>query len=225
MRFPPVFRLAVLLALGAALFRYSLAAQVSLATVMLGLAAARGGESLRQLMHALRRVRWLLLSLAVIYLLVAPEPRPGAAGGILPGWPDIELALRRAGVLVLLVSAVELIRQTTPAPEMAAAVAVLLRPLAWVGVDTARFSRRVALTLDAVPRTAEAVAHAAGRAGIRGRDLSGWSEAAAALVRDIESGATHTSPAAGLPGLASPAPADWLALAAVLSVLFGLLWV
>ena len=76
-----------------------------------------------------------------------------------------------------------------------------------------------------MPRTAEAVAHAASRAGIRGRDLAGWSEAAAALVRDIESGATHTSPSASLPGLAPPTPADWLMLAAVLSGLFGLLWV
>ncbi len=225
MRLPPVFRLVALLALGAALFRYSLSAQLCLAAVLGILAASWESTSLAQAFRALRRIRWLLLSLAVIYLFVAPEPDPTARWGILPGWSDVELALRRAGVLVLLVCTVELIRQTTPAPELAAAVALCLSPLAWLGVDTERFSRRVALTLEAVPRTADAVAQAAGRAGIKGRDLSGWSVAAAELVREIETGATHTPPQADLPGLPRPKAAEWLALAVVLAGLFGLLWV
>lgn len=225
MRFPPVFRLVVLLALGAALFRYSLVAQCCLAAALGTLATLRGPDSVKQLARSLRRIRWLLLSLAVIYLLVAPEPNPGTGGGYLPAWTDVELALRRAGVLVLLVSVVELIRQTTPAPELASAVALCLTPLRWIGVDTDRFSRRVALTLEAVPRTADAVAQAAGEAGIRARHLSGWSEVAAALVRDIEAGATHTPPHAELPRLPRPAPGDWLILAAVLGGVFGLLWV
>lgn len=124
-----------------------------------------------------------------------------------------------------MVSAVELIRQSTPAPELASAVALCLTPLRWIGVDTGRFSRRVALTLEAVPRTADAVAEAAGEAGIRGRNLSGWSEVAAALVRDIEAGATHTPLQAELPRLPRPARTDWLVLAAVLAGVFGLLWV
>ena len=223
MRFPPVFRLVVLLALGACLFRYSLLAQVALAVAMAAMAAARGRESLRQMGRSLRRIRWLLLSLAIIYLLVAPEPDPGA--GVLPAWSDVDLALRRAGVLVLLVCAVELIRQTTPTAELASAVAQCLAPLRWLGADTERFSRRVALTLEAVPQTAEAVAAASGRAGIRGRNLSGWAEAAAALVQDIETGSTHTPPSAALPPPVRPVPADWLVLAAVVGCLAGLLWV
>jgi energy-coupling factor transporter transmembrane protein EcfT len=223
-RFPPVFRLIVLLALGAALFRYSLLAQLCLATVLAGLAAVRGKDSLTQMIRALRRIRWLLLSLAIIYLVVAPEPgSSSSAGGILPAWADVELALRRAGVLVLLVCTVELIRQTTPAPELASAVALCLTPLRWLGLDTERFSRRVALTLEAVPRTADAVAHAAARSGIRGRDLSGWSEAAAALVRDIETGATHTPAQAELPRPPRPSTVDWIVLLAVLGCLIGLL--
>lgn len=225
MRFPPVFRLVVLLALGAALFRYSLVAQCCLAVALAALAAWRGPDSVRQLARSLRRIRWLLLSLAVVYLVVAPEPGPGTGDGYLPAWTDVELALRRAGVLVLLVSVVELIRQTTPAPELASAVALCLTPLRWIGADTDRFSRRVALTLEAVPRTADAVASAAGEAGIKGRNLSGWSEVAATLVRDIETGATHTPPQAELPRLSRPVATDWLALAAVLGGVLGLLWV
>lgn len=225
MEFPPVFRLAALIALGALIFRYSLTAQCCLAGGLLLVATARGSDSLRQMFRALRRIRWLLLSLAVIYLFVAPEPDVSGQATLLPSWADIELALRRAGVLVLLVAAVELMRQTTPADQLAAAVRQLLRPLDWIGVDTGKFARRMALTLDAVPRTAEAVAAAAGRVGIRGRDLGGWAEAAAELVRAIEDGATHTRVGAQLPPLSPPTGPDWLRLGAVLAVILALSWV
>ena len=206
------------------MFRYSLAAQFCLATGLTLIALGRGTESLIRIFRALRRIRWLLLSLAVIYLVIAPEPAPGGAHGFLPTWADLGLATRRAGVLVLLVAAVELMRQTTPPDEIAASIALLLRPLRWMGIDTARFSRRVALTLDAVPKTAEAVASAAGRAGIRGRNLAGWSEAAAVLIRDIETGATRTTVSARLPALPRPVLAEWLTMVALLTAIFGLLW-
>ncbi|MGD2032646.1 MAG: hypothetical protein PVJ48_07675 [Gammaproteobacteria bacterium] len=225
MSLPPVFRLAALVALGAVVFRYSLAAQLCLAAGLTLMAMRRGTDSLVQIFRALRRIRWLLLSLAVIYLVIAPEPGPGGTHGFFPTWADFELAIRRAGVLVLLVAAVELMRQTTPPEEIAASIALLLSPLRWMGIDTARFSRRVALTLDAVPKTAEAVASAAGRAGIRGRNLAGWSEAAAVLIRDIEAGATHTAGSAHLPALPRPIPAEWFTIMALLGVIFGLLWV
>ncbi len=224
MEFPPVFRLVALIALGAVIFRYSLAAQCCLAGGLLLVASRRGSGALRQIFRALRRIRWLLLSLAVIYLFIAPEPDMPGRADLLPGWADIELALRRAGVLILLVAAVELMRQTTPADQLAAAVSQLLRPLGWIGMDTRKFARRVALTLDAVPRTAEAVAAAAGRVGIRGRDLKGWAEAAAELVREIETGATHTRVGVHLPSLRQPTGADWLRLGAVLVIILALSW-
>jgi energy-coupling factor transporter transmembrane protein EcfT len=220
MRFPPVFRLLALAALGAALFRYSLVGQAAIAALLLGFSATRGRESARGLWRAIRRIRWLLFSLVFVYLVFAPEPSVG--DGVLPGWTALDLALRRAGVLVLLVCAVELMRQTTPADAIAAALAALLKPLAWLGTDTERFSRRVALTLDAVPRTAQAVTDAASRAGIRGRDLAGWADAAAELIREIEAGDTHTRDAAMLPDNPRPGAVDWLALAGVLVVVLGL---
>lgn len=220
MRFPPAFRLFALAALGVALFRYSLLGQVGVAMLLLGFAASRGRDSIGQIWRALKKIRWLLLSLVIVYLVFAPEP--SASGGPLPGWNDLEQALRRAGVLILLVSAVDLMRQTTTAPLIASALSALLSPLSWVGMDTERFSRRLALTLDAVPRTAEAVSAAAGRAGIRGRDLGGWADAAAELIREIERGDTHTSDIAALPPNPKPAVTDWIVLAAVLAMILGL---
>lgn len=209
----PAFRILLLLVLAGMLFRYSLAAMALVLAALLAAAALAGGDTLRGILKSVRRIRWLLLSIVVIYLWVAPEPAFDGSPWYRPGWSDIEIALRRSGVLVVLVTAVELLRRRTSAPRMAAGLVMLLSPLARVGVDTAVFARRLALTLEAVPLTAERVAQAAGRRRI-GRGIAGWGEAAAALVRDIETGAFAAPREATLPALPRPGPRDWLLLAA-----------
>lgn len=204
--FHPAFRILLLLVLAALLFRYSLAA-VALTLLVLLLAAAAGGrEMLAGVLKAARRIRWLLLSIIVIYLWVAPEPGPGGSAW-LPSWSELDLALRRSGVLLVLVVAVELLRRHTGAPYMAAGLVALLRPLQRLGVEVETFAHRLALTLEAVPRTAERVAAAAtGRRAGPG----GWGEAAAVLVRDIESEAVALPETAGLPVLGPPVLRDWV---------------
>lgn len=216
----PVVRLLALIALGACLFRLPLPSLAVVLVLLVGAVGLIGGrDGLAALVKSIRRIRWLLLSILIIYLVVAPEP---AADGALPGLTDLALALRRAGVLVVLVTAVELLRQTTPAPRTAAALVQVLGPLAWAGVDTARFARRVALTLEAVPATAETVGRSAGGVTIKKRQLRGWAEAAAALIRDIET-ETASPDAAALPVLGRPRPIDWLMLAGVVGVLYALM--
>lgn len=202
----PAIRILLLVALAAMLFRYSLSAMALVLAVLLG-AAARA-EGLSRILRSIRRIRWLLVSIAVIYLWVAPEP---SAGGLLPGWPDVELALRRAGVLVVLVAAVELLTLNTPAPLMAAGLVRLLRPLEVLGIDVRRFATRLALTLEAVPATAELVAGAAGERRIR-RGVAGWGEAAADLVERIEAGARPVPGEATLPDPGPVRGTDWLVL-------------
>jgi len=209
----PAFRIVLLLVLAGMLFRYSLTAMALVLAALLAGAALCGADTVRGILKSLRRIRWLLLSIVVIYLWVAPEPALDGRPWYLPVWSDLEMALRRSGVLVVLVSAVELLRRQTPASQMAAGLVMLLSPLAYLGVDTGVFARRLALTLEAVPLTAERVAQAAGRHEIR-RGIAGWGEAAAALVRDIETGAGAAPHAATLPALPRPGPGDWLLLAA-----------
>lgn len=208
----PAFRILLLLVLAGMLFRYSLAAMALVLGVLLAGAAWSGADTLRAILRSVRRIRWLLLSIVVIYLWVAPEPAVHGQPWYLPGWSDLDMALRRSGVLVVLVSAVELLRRRTPAPRMAAGLVMLLSPLARIGVDTGVFARRLALTLDAVPQTAERVAQAAGRREIK-RGVAGWGEAAAALVRDIETGSGLAPREASLPALGRPGLRDWLVLA------------
>jgi hypothetical protein len=205
----PAFRILLLLVLAALLFQYSLGALgIVLALVLLG-AAADGRETLAGILAALRRIRWLLLSIVIIYLWIAPEPDPAGASAWLPSWEELDTALRRSGVLVVLVAAVELLRRRTGAPHMAAGLVFLLQPLAWLGLEIEVFARRLALTLEAVPLTAERVASAAGG---RRPGLAGWGDAAAALVRDVEADAMALPTAAELPVLARPRVRDWLLL-------------
>jgi energy-coupling factor transport system permease protein len=206
----PAFRILLLLVLAAMLFQYSLAALGIVLALVLLAAAAAGRETLAGILKALRRIRWLLLSIVVIYLWVAPEPGPSGGTAWLPSWGELDTALRRSGVLVVLVAAVELLRRRTGAPHMAAGLVMLLQPLAWLGMDIEVFARRLALTLEAVPLTAERVA---GAAGGRRPGLAGWGDAAAALVRDVEQDAAALPPAASLPLLARPHARDWLLLA------------
>jgi hypothetical protein len=209
----PAFRILLLLVLASMLFRYSLPAMSLALAGLLGLAAASGQGTLGGILVALRRIRWLLLSIVVIYLWVAPEAGPAGRSWYVPSLSEFDLALRRAGVLVVLVSAVELLRRNTDAARMAAGLVALLRPLAWLGIDTGTFARRLALTLDAVPLLSGRVARAAAGRRIR-RGVVGWGDAAAMLVRDIESGAATPMRGAALPSLPRPSPRDWLVFAA-----------
>ena len=211
--FHPAFRILLLLVLAALLFGYSLAAMALVLVALLLGAGACGADTLHGILKAVRRIRWLLVSIVVIYLWVAPEPGLEGRPWFLPAWHDLEIALRRAGVLVVLVAAVELLRRRTGARRMAAGLVTLLGPLAWLGVNPGVFARRLALTLEAVPLTAERVARAAGATRIR-RGISGWGNAAAALVREIESGAADLPGSAELPALARPSLRDWLMLGA-----------
>ena len=212
----PAFRIVLLVALAAMLFRYSLPAMtIVLAGLLAG--AARAGV-LGRVGRSIRRIRWLLISIAVIYLWIAPEP---AGGGVFPAWPDVELALRRAGVLVVLVTAVELLTLHTPAPLMAAGLVRILGPLRLLGVNVERFAGRLALTLEAVPATAEKVAEAAGGRRIR-RGVAGWGEAAADLVQRIETDAGAGPGAAALPDPGRADARDWLTLAAGVAAVVAL---
>lgn len=210
--FHPAFRLLLLLVLAAMLFRYSLLAMALVLAALLVAAAALGAGGLRGILRSLRRIRWLLLSIVIIYLWVAPEPGLQGRPWYFPTATDLDTALRRSGVLVVLVTAVELLRRVTPAPQMAAGLVMLLAPLAWLGIDTRVFARRLALTLEAVPQSAERVAQAAAGQGIR-RGITGWGDAAAALVRDIETGAPALPREAALPDPGRPSARDWCWLA------------
>jgi hypothetical protein len=214
----PAFRILLLFVLAAMLFRYSLVALgVVLAGILLAARALDDG-ALPGILRALRRIRWLLLSIVIIYLWIAPEAGAASRPWYAPSMLELDTALRRSGVLVVLVAAVELLRRATGASWMAAGLVFLLQPLRRLGFDIEVFARRLALTLEAVPATAERVAHAASRQRDR-RGLAGIGDAAADLLHEIERDAAAVPQSASLPTLARPAVRDWVVLAVGVGVM------
>jgi energy-coupling factor transport system permease protein len=120
----------------------------------------------RNAMHMLKRLRWLFLSILVVYLFFTP--------GVLL-WPDVlwgptqeglSQGLLRIAVLVLIVAAVNVLIGSTGQAEFLSAVSWCLQPLSWLGLSHERLAVRISLTLETVgvlrtayrqgPRTATA---------------------------------------------------------------------
>ncbi len=126
--------------------------ELLLGSVVLAGGYWRSGRRLsRQGRRMLARLRWFFLSIAVLYLWFTPgEALLPALGAASPSWPGLLQGLLRAGSLILIVLAVDLLLQLTPRDQMLGALyrlAGLLRPL---GVSSERFALRMSLTLEAV---------------------------------------------------------------------------
>ena len=105
---------------------------------------------LKTALMMLKRLRWLFLSILVLYLFFTP-------GRLL--WPDVlwgptleglEQGGTRIGALVLIVAAVNWLLASTAQDDFLSAVIWCLRPLVWLGLPHERLAVRIALTLEAV---------------------------------------------------------------------------
>jgi len=99
-----------------------------------------------------RRLRWLLLSILVIYGWFSPGPTIELP---LPEflWPTragLEDGAARLASLVLILLAAGLLLTKTPREQMIAAIYWLLRPLSALHLSPQRFAVRLSLTLDYV---------------------------------------------------------------------------
>lgn len=108
----------------------------------------------RRTWQLLMRLRWFLLSIALLYLLYTP----GVAiipDWEMPTWQGLTRALEQASVLLLLLLAAQLLQATTPRDQLAFALIWLLHPLARVGFPVERFAVRLILIIDLLPDSAE----------------------------------------------------------------------
>lgn len=104
----------------------------------------------RNAMLMLKRLRWLFLSILIVYLFFTP--------GVLL-WPDVLWGptqeglwqgLIRIAVLVLIVAAVNVLIGSTGQAEFLSAVSWCLQPLSWLGLSHERLAVRISLTLEMV---------------------------------------------------------------------------
>jgi len=201
------------------------------AQLALGLAAALlpwltpGARALRRRgRRALWRLRWLLLSVAVLYLGMTPgDPLWTDAPAWLPSREGLALGLERAAVLALLALAAVWVLEGGR-EGLVGALGWLTRPLARLGLPAERLALRLVLTLEEVeggglreqaaarlPRHAPAPSRRGWRA---------WGERAAdCLAEAVRRGETAPLEPVALHAVPPP-PRQWLlpgALAALLA--------
>lgn len=101
----------------------------------------------------LRRLRWLLISLLVVYGWFTPGTALWPAlGAATPTQEGLSEGLLRGGALLLIALAAQLLMLATSRPQLLAALYWLARPLRMIGVSRERLAIRLALTLEAVPK-------------------------------------------------------------------------
>ncbi|MCF6337042.1 MAG: energy-coupling factor transporter transmembrane protein EcfT [Gammaproteobacteria bacterium] len=105
---------------------------------------------LRNALKMLKRLRWLFLSILVVYLFFTPGILllPDVLWG--PTQEGLTQGLLRIAVLVLIVAAVNILIGSTGQAEFLSAVSWCLQPLSWLGLSHERLAVRISLTLAAV---------------------------------------------------------------------------
>lgn len=109
----------------------------------------------------LRRIRWLLLSIFILYLWFTPGRALFTVAEvyqiIIPTVEGLDQGIRRLVALVLIVLAVNLMLLRSEKGELLSALIWLLRPLKIVGFSTEQLSVRLLLAMDNVTRAKELV--------------------------------------------------------------------
>ncbi|NOX93302.1 MAG: hypothetical protein GXP18_12885 [Gammaproteobacteria bacterium] len=98
----------------------------------------------------LKRLRWLFLSIFVVYLFLTPGVLllPDVLWG--PTQEGVMQGFLRIVVLVLIIAAVNVLIGSTGQAEFLSAVSWCLQPLSWLGLSHERLAVRISLTLVAV---------------------------------------------------------------------------
>ena len=110
-------------------------------------------------MRMLKRLRWLFLSILIVYLFFTPGVLlwPGVLWG--PTHEGLYQGLSRIAVLVLIVAAVNVLIASTKQDDFLSAVSWCLWPLSLLGLSHERLALRISMTLAAVGLLSAAYRH------------------------------------------------------------------
>lgn len=148
----PVIRLITFLVAAAFLARAELSIIAVVAVGVMLISVRLPAASWRTPLVLLRRLRWLLISLLIVYGWFTPGTALWPAlGAATPTQEGLSEGLLRIGALLLIALAAQLLMLATPRSELLAALYWLAWPLRLIGVSRQRLAIRLALTLEAVP--------------------------------------------------------------------------
>jgi hypothetical protein len=159
------------------------------------------------------RVRWLLLSLFIVYGWFTPgQPLVGSEGARFAElWPTREgvlAGLLRAALLAAIVAGANLLLRTTSRDELLVAVYGLARPLAWCGISRERIAVRMVLVIEALDPVRRIVTErlAAAEGGLpdlrtAGRFASGVMQRVVQQAEAVSGGTVHLAGVGASPTL------------------------
>jgi energy-coupling factor transporter transmembrane protein EcfT len=99
----------------------------------------------------LKRMRWLFLSMLVVYFWFTPGKEVfSALENFSPSWQGIQVGCLRIGSLVMIVTAVNIIIKSTSTELMTGGLLWLLAPLRYVGLPYERLALRIVLTFNMI---------------------------------------------------------------------------
>lgn len=119
-----------------------------LVVAALGLIPWLHGVTLTQFLRYLRRTRWLLLTLLLIYAYTLPGDNiPALLGSFSPSVQGIQYGVLRLVRLIMLLAALSILMVRTPRNSLLLGLFRILSPLQLLGVDAERIAVRLWLTL------------------------------------------------------------------------------
>jgi len=96
----------------------------------------------------MRRARWLLLSILLIYAYATPgEYLPGLADYLAPTYEGLQAGLMQMGRLAAMLAALSVLLALSSREDIMVGVYLLLQPLRLLGIAPERFAARLWLTL------------------------------------------------------------------------------
>ncbi|MGD8498408.1 MAG: hypothetical protein PVG82_05850 [Chromatiales bacterium] len=196
----------LLLTAGLALGRWSLL--LGVAALVLLLYTSSGPALLTGLNTRLRRLKWLLLSILLIYGWLTPGlPIWEDLGGLSPTRQGLTEGLLRALNLAVILAGVHWLLAQLDRESLIGGVYWIARPLGMVGLRPERLALRLVLTLEYLDRVQAARPRVAARGTALDR-LSDW------FRSTLSSAEVQPEGSIELPLLESPARRDWLLLLA-----------
>ena len=102
-------------------------------------------------LHAVRRMRWLFLSILIIYAFGTPgQLIPNFPVSFAPTYEGLQFGVVQIEKLLIALAALSLLLTSSPREQMMLGMYMLLSPFKFIGLNVKRFSARLMLTLDYV---------------------------------------------------------------------------
>ena len=152
---------------------------------LLLLYALAGIPSPATLVHMIKRLRWLLLAILIVYGWWTPGVSlwPGA-GTLSPTMDGLYLGMLRVMALIAIVAAVHLLLQSTPREDLLPAIMQLIRPLTTRHVRE-RIAVRTLLSIEAVTQVQSLASDVLREHPVSSRNISNLARASRLLYRNV----------------------------------------